>query len=179
MAGWKDGKIVIGPHILGRFVIDPREAVDTFYGKKKPRTREMALGEDIHRKLGYTNEQLFEKEAEVGGVKVVVRGVPDYIDGERIEELKTVGGKYVSNRYLDAAEVQMLAYLWLTDRPNGEVVVVRRDTLEEVERFHVFRDDERLFKIMGDFVKEIKNREKASNLLVSFLKAQAPGQSRT
>jgi len=179
MAGWKDGKIVIGPHILGRFVINPREAVDAFYGKKKPRTKEMALGEDIHVKLGYTNEQLFEREMEVLGETVVIRGIPDYIDEDRIEELKTVGGKYVSDRYLDGAEVQMLAYLWLTDRPNGEVVVVRRDTLEEVNRFHVFRDDERLFRIVEGFVREIKNREKAANLLERFLKAPAPEQNHT
>jgi len=169
MAGWKDGKLHIGPHLLGRFVIAPREAIDTFFGRKRPKTKEMKLGEDWHAKLGYTNDQLFEKEFEVDGKTVVLRGVPDYIDENSVEELKTVGTKYVSERYLTGAEVQMLAYLFLTDRPNGKVRVVDRRTGDTIEEFTVFRDDERLFDIIRRFIREVEKREKSARALERFL----------
>ncbi len=169
MAGRKDGKIYIGPHLLGRFVVNKREAVDAFFGRKRQRTREMKLGVDWHEKLGYTNEELFEKEFELDGEVIVMRGVPDYIDGDTVEELKTVGGKYVGERYLEGARVQMLAYLFLTDRPNGRVVVVDRNTGEIVEEFRVFRDDGELMDVVRRFIREIKKREVGVRVLERFL----------
>ena len=169
MAGRKDGKVYVGPHLLGRFVVNRREAVDAFFGRRKPRTREMKLGIDWHEKLGYTNEEVFEKEFELEGERVVLRGVPDYIDDDTVEELKTVGGKYVGERYLEGARIQMLAYLFLTERPNGRVVVVDRNTGEIVEEFRVFRNDEELMDVVRDFLREIKKRERGAGVLVRYL----------
>lgn len=172
MAGRKDGKIYIGPHLLGRFVINRREAVDVFFGKRKQRTKEMRLGIDWHEKLGYTNEEMFEKEFELEGERIVLRGVPDYIDDDTVEELKTVGGKYVGDRYLEGARVQMLAYLFLTGRPNGRVVVVDRNTGEVVEEFRVFRDDEELMGIIRSFIREVKKREEGAGVLMRYLSSR-------
>ncbi len=163
--------IRIGPHLIGRFLLNRREVIDHLFGRRKPRTREMKLGEDWHKKLGFDNEELFEKEVEIDGYRVLVRGIPDYIDENTVIELKTVGGKYVSEDYLRSAELQLKAYLWLTDRPNGKVVVVNRNSGEEVESFRVFRDDESVMRVLGEIVKEVKRRKKSSGELTKFLRA--------
>lgn len=177
MVGKRDGKYYLSPHLLGRYLLRKREAIDAFFGRKKPETKEMKLGKDWHEKLGFTNEELFEKEFELDGRKIVLRGVPDYIDEDTVAELKTVGGKYVSERYLESAEVQLLAYLFLTDRPNGQVVVVNRETGDTIEKFRVFRNDEKLFSVIRRFIRDVERRENSSKALERFLSAR-PSPSR-
>lgn len=166
-----DGWIRIGPHLIGRFLLNRREVIDQLFGKKKPRTKEMKLGEDWHKKLGFDNGELFEREVEIDGYRVIVRGVPDYIDENTVVELKTVGGKYVSEDYLRSAELQLKAYLWLTDRPNGKVVVVNRKNGEVVEEFRVFRDDGSVMQVLREIVGEVKKREMSSRALTKYFRA--------
>ena len=166
-----DGWIKIGPHMIGRFLLNRREVVDYLFGKKKPRTKEMKLGNDWHKKLGFDNEELFERTVEVDGWKVIVRGIPDYIDENTVVELKTIGGRRVSEAYLRSAELQLKAYLWLTDRPNGKVVVVNRDTGDTVEEFRVFRDDESVLGAIREIVREVERRKKSSGLLTKYFQA--------
>lgn len=162
--------IRVGPHLIGRFLLDRREVVDYLFGKRKPRTKEMKLGEDWHKKLGFDNEESFEKEVVIDGCRVIVRGIPDYIDDNSVAELKTVGGKYVTEDYLRSAELQLKAYLWLTDRPNGKVIVVNRNTGEVVEEFRVFRDDESVMRVLGEIVREVRRRKRSAKHLTKYLR---------
>jgi len=150
--GYYNGKYYISASMLAQIMYDKEQVLDRWF-KRKPlvRTEQMKQGEAWHEKLGYTNKVLYSRELVLDdGTVVVLFGIPDCCD-YGLEELKTVED-YVSSKKLNSARVQVLVYLYLLDLDVGRLVFVSRKTGEIVYCEDVKRDDERLKKIVEEFI---------------------------
>lgn len=150
--GYIDGKYYISASMLAQFVYDKQQVLDRWYRRnRKSKTKPMKQGNAWHGKLGYNNRKEYNRELILNDNTVVLFGVPDYCAG-CLEELKTIGGKHVPKRKLDYARVQLLVYLHLLDLDIGRLVFVSRKTGDVVYCEDVKRDDEKLKKIINEFI---------------------------
>lgn len=160
--------IHISPHMLNAFVISPKYGIEAYYRSKykkhKEPTKEMSRGIELHEKLGYNNQESFEKtfKIDVEGEEYLVhmKGIPDKL--EPLTELKTTESFFIPDKKIEAAKAQMLCYLFLTDKLEGLVKFVNSLTEKEIKVVHVYRNDLRLKELIRKFIRHLKKQKQLS-----------------
>lgn len=129
--------------------------------------------------MGFDNQEKFSYTFELDGDYVELVGKVDWIDKERriIKELKTLFNYdgYIPSKKIEAARVQLQAYLLAYQYPMGQVIFVdasRWDGDESqlppvVKRIFVYRDDEAVFEVIRKFINEIKKQSRITVYLNS------------
>ena len=164
--------LFITPSIIQQFYLNPEWGVRAYYNtlypsKKKKDNYYTYVGKKLHEELGFNNKQRFYKTKviEIDGqlYELAVEGTPDYVDNE-IKELKTTSAEKIKDRdsldkIINAAKLQLLGYLFLTDTDYGIIVVADRQQDLEFVEVVVQRDDEEFFKWVAKFFKYLWSQQ--------------------
>lgn len=156
--------LYITPSIIQQFYLNPVWGVRAYYntitGARAPDNYFTRMGRKLHNENGYNNSQRFyrTKVIEIDGEEyvVAVEGTPDHLSP--LKELKTAGANKINdnfelNKILEAASIQLLGYMFLTDEEYGYVVVMERERGVEIVEIMYRRADEIFFDWVKKFFK--------------------------
>ena len=149
-----------------------KDAIASFYGRRKPENEYMRKGRKLHKLLGFDNQEKFSYTFKLDDDYVELVGLVDYIDKNRriIKELKTLYNYsgWIPEKKIEGAKVQLEAYLMVYGYDIGEIVFVDASAWDEngkslppvVKKVFVRRNDEHVKDVIRRFIEEIKSQNR-------------------
>ena len=155
----------VTPSILNSFVQDERWGYEaylkTLYPPEHPEFNFFTLnGHRIHEKYGYNNTLRFFKVICVNGYEVAIEGTPDKLNP--LTEVKTT--TKISERKIQAAEIQLQAYMYLTGYDYGEVIFYDQQTEKVIYRCEYSYSRAKLEYWIMRFVDYVRRKERGLQL---------------
>ncbi len=152
----------VTPSILNAFVQNEKWGYEAYLATLDPSLASepnfFALnGWEIHEKYGYSNRKRFYKVICIDEYEVALEGTPDKLNP--LTEVKTTNK--ITERKIQAAEVQLQGYMYLTGETYGEVIFYNQKTEKVIFKCGYFFSRKKLEYWILRFIEYVRKQERA------------------